>query len=141
LGDKPEAKSANQVLGVIAEIGYEETVVIVAGYADGESRLFLGSGAGVLGKKESFPEDTRLAAKDLVAAAQPFVNSLPLENTRNLPKRGQVRFVLLTNSGIYAIKDDIARVSEKDSGRQSLWIASNALLTPLLKFMLQDEKK
>ena len=141
LGDKPEAKSANQVLGVIAEIGHEQTVVIVAGYADGESRLFLGSGAGVIGKKESFPEDTRTAAKELIAAAQPFANSLPLENTRDLPKRGQVRFVLLTSSGIYAIKDDIGQVSKKDSGRHSLWIASNALLTPLLKFMFNDSDR
>jgi hypothetical protein len=139
LGDKPEAKSANQVLGVIAEIGHEQTVVIVAGYADGESRLFLGSGAGVIGKKESFPEDTRTAAKELIAAAQPFVSSLPLENTRDLPKRGQVRLVLLTSSGIYAIKDDIAHVSKKDDGRHSLWVASNALLTPLLKFMFMSE--
>lgn len=141
LGDKPEAKLANRILGVITEIGYEETVVIVAGYADGESRLFLGSGGGVIGKKESFPEDTRTAAKELVAIAQTSVNNLHLENTRDLPKRGQVRFVLLTASGIYVVKDEIANVDKRGSGLHSIWIAFHALLTPLLKFMSEDEKK
>jgi|ERR1051325_568035 hypothetical protein len=139
LGDKPE--SANQVLGVIAEMGHEETVVIVAGYADGESRLFLGSGGGVIGKKESFPEETRIAAKELVAAAQPFVNNLPLEHVRDLPKRGQVRFALLTSSGIYVIKDEIAHLNKQDSQFYPVWRATNTLLTPLLRFMLEEQKK
>jgi tetratricopeptide (TPR) repeat protein len=139
LGDKPEP--ANQVLGVIAEIGYDETVAIVAGYADGESRLFIGSGGGVLGPKESFPEDTRIAAKELVAAAQPFVKNLPLENARDLPRQGQVKFVLLTNSGIYVIKDEIAHLNKEDSQFYPLWIAVNTLLTPSLKFLLEGEKK
>jgi hypothetical protein len=141
LGDKSDAQTANQVLGVIAEIGHEQTVVIVAGYADGESRLFLGNGAGVIGKKESFPEDTRIGAKELVAAAQPFVNKLPLENARDLPKRGQVRFALLTSSGIYIIKDEIAHLDKQDNQYYPLWRATNSLLTPLLRFMSEDKKK
>lgn len=139
LGDKPEP--ANQVLGVIAEIGHAETVTFVAGYADGESRLFLESGAGVIGPKESFPEETRIAAKELVAAAQPFAKNLPLENTRDLPKQGQVKFVLLTNSGIYVIKDEMAHLNKEDSQFYPLWIAVNTLLTPSLKFLLEGEKK
>lgn len=141
LGDKSETKKAGRVLGVIAEIGYKGTVVIVAGYADGESRLFLGSGGGLIGGKESFPEEARRGAKELVAAAQPFVNNLPLEAARELPKQGQVRFALLTSSGTYIIKDEIDHLERTDSQYYRIWRATNMLLTPLLRFMSEEEKK
>jgi tetratricopeptide (TPR) repeat protein len=139
LGDKPEP--ANQVLGVIAEIAHESNFVIVAGYADGESRLFVGYGGGVVGPKETFPEETRRGAKELVAAAQPLVNNLPLENARDLPKLGQVKFALLTSSGIYIIKDEIDHLNQEGNQFYPIWRATNELLTPLVKFMSEGEKK
>lgn len=141
LGDKPEIKKASRVLGVIAEIEYKGTVVIVAGYADGESRLFFGSGGGLIGEKEKFPEETRRGAKELVVAAQPFVNNLPLEDAHDLPKQGQVRFSLLTSNGTYIIKDEIDHLEQTDSQFYPIWRATNVLLTPLLRFISEEEKK
>ncbi len=142
LGEKPEARTANQVLGVVVEIEYEQSVVIVAGYADGESRLLLGGGGGgVIGKKESFPEETRVAAKELVAAAQPFVSNLPLETARDLPKQGQVRFALLTSSGTYIFKEEIDNLERENSRYETIWGAANWLLQSLLKFMSEEKEK
>jgi hypothetical protein len=44
-----------EVYGVIVEIGVEGTVVMVAGFKDGTSRLIMGKGGGVLGNKNDFP--------------------------------------------------------------------------------------
>ena len=142
LGDKPEEPIANEVLGVVVEVGMANTVAVVAGFADGMSRLwFVTGGGGTIGGVDSFPKETVIAAKDLVRAGQPLVGEFPLEKERQLPKQGRIRFALLTAGGIH-VKEESIDLLEK--GRSPLLYSVNSaahkLFTLLLKFNFEKSK-
>jgi hypothetical protein len=140
LGDGPDDETANHVLGVVVEIGVDSTIVIMAGYADGTSRLLLGSGGGVLGEKEDFPPETVVGAMNLVRAAQPFVSKVPLEQNQQLPTARQVRFALLTAGGIHVAKATLDQLEREQSHAfHPLWVAAKALRDPLLKIMSEEK--
>lgn len=142
LGDKPEEQIANQVLGVVIEVGVANTVVVVAGFADGMSRLwFVTGGGGPIGGKENFPKESIIAAKNMVSAAQPLVSAFPIEKDRQLPKQGRMRFALLTAGGIHVKEVSINQLDNRKAPLlYSLNSASHDLFTILLKFNLEQGK-
>jgi hypothetical protein len=143
LGDKPEEQIANEVLGVVVEVGTSNTVIVVGGFADGMSRLWaVTGGGGTIGGKESFPKESIIAAKNMVSAAQPLVSTFPLETDRQLPKQGRIRFALLTAGGIHVKEESIDQLdNERSPLLYSLHSASHHLFTILLKFNLDQRKK
>jgi hypothetical protein len=143
LGDQPEAQIANEVRGVIVEMGVEGTVVVVAGFADGMSRLwFVSGGGGPIGSADGFPKETLIAAKNMVSAAQPLVSTFPLEKDRQLPKQGRIRFALLTAGGIHVKEEGVDKPDNEISpALDSLNSAAQQLLTVLLKYRSEQRKK
>ena len=127
--------SKDTVQAVVAEIGMEGTVLIVAGFADGTSRLFLGRGGGVIGEKEDFPQDTWAAARKLVQAGQASLPRVPRAPSRVWPQQGHVRFALLTSGGMHAAEVDIDHLEKGNAPLSPLWEATNNLLGPLIQFM------
>jgi Zn-dependent protease len=142
LGEKLDDEITNHVYGVIIEIGVDSTIVIVAGYEDGSSRLLLGTGTGVFGEKEDFPKETIVAAKNLVQTAKTLVSQTIFEEKRQLPSQGQVRFKFLTGAGIRGLDARLERLEEEsDHALHSLWIAAQELRAQLQKFMAEKMKQ
>jgi hypothetical protein len=136
LGEKIDDAMANEVQGVVVEIGINNTVVFVAGFANGESRLLIGTGySSPIAVKEYYPEDTRTSAKELVHSAEPFAGKLPLENKRELPKQGKAKFVLMTVGGTYVTEESIDHLENGKSELSTLWEATNLLFSDLIDFM------
>jgi hypothetical protein len=128
-----------EVYGVIVEIGVEGTIVLVAGFKDGTSRLIMGKGGGVLGNKNNFPFESRVLARRLVEVAAPLVAAIPRETARPLPPQGHARFALLTRDGSHGALRSIASLERGEGDLAALWGPANHLLNVLLQFQQQRQ--
>lgn len=123
------------VQGVVVEIAMDGSVVILAGYADGSSRLFLGRGGGVIGKIEDFPPETLAAARRLVSFGAACSTLAVAEKQRRWPPEGAVRVALLSRQGVTTFERKVVALANDKGPAGKLWISANALLEHLLVFM------
>ena len=98
LGLSP-SESAPHVWGVLVELGYKVGSATLVVLADGTTSLNYSTGGGLLGRGDYAP--LAQASKALVTAAQPLVEQMEPSRDFSLPAAGQVRFILLTYSGVY----------------------------------------
>jgi hypothetical protein len=89
---------APRVWGVIMETGYEVGTATLISLVDGTTSLYYSTGGGMLGSGEYTP--VAEASKALVAQAEILFNQMSPASELPLPEVGQVRFTLLTYSGI-----------------------------------------
>jgi hypothetical protein len=103
-GSKP-----TQPYGVLMDWGVETGSATVVAIADGTASVYLSSGGGFLGGGQSH-ESIRGAAKRTVELADEVQPLMQPTTTYPLPKRGQVIFYVLTDSGVFtagASEDDL----------------------------------
>jgi hypothetical protein len=129
------AVAPSEVYGALVEIGYRGTVIVIAGFKDGTSRLYLGTGGGVMGMKEDFPPQSHEAARLLVKTAQQTSASMSPERSRAFPQQGQVRIAALTGGGALSATETIERLEAKQSPFAPIWGPTNYLMNILLQFM------
>lgn len=103
LGLVPTAASPH-VWGVLVEMGYAVGNATLVALADGTTSLHYSTGGGLLGSSGYSP--LAEASQALVAQAENYLQHASLSNDLPLPLAGQVKFILLTYSGIYAIESD-----------------------------------
>jgi hypothetical protein len=138
LGAAISDEELNRVHGVIVEVCIKNSVVTMAGFSDGHSRLFFGNGnSAPLGGEAYFPEETRIAAKELTESAQQFAGKLPIEKDHPLPKQGRARIVLLTIGATYATEVDMNKLDGGATQFNQLWERANKLNISLRKFMME----
>lgn len=107
MGEAPPPDQARKVLGVVVESGLGANVLTAAAYADGNPRLFLGTGGGLIGEGNWTAEETK-DDQEMVRLGQELLDgTLPSAN-RDLPKPGRVRFTLLTPGGSYEAEASLA---------------------------------
>lgn len=101
LGVAVPSTHAKQVLGVVVEVAVETGVDLVAAYADGSSRYYNYTGAGVV--VDSPPPHIRKLVDDLIEMAVPVVQRIgPWDKPRPAPPTGDgVRINFLTPSGLH----------------------------------------
>ncbi len=97
IGLTPSAE-APHVWGVLMETGYTVGTATLVSLADGTTSLYYSTGGGMLGSGEYTP--VAEASKALVAQAENHLQQMSSTNEFPLPEVGQVRFTLLTYSGI-----------------------------------------
>lgn len=131
LGEAPEPKRADEVLGVIVEMGFDKGVAIIAGFADGGARFFGSTGAGYIG--DGLPEPVQKAARNLTQAAGPVVPKLKPGARRSYPARGTVRVIVLTPSGLRVAEDEASRLEEAAHPLSRVHLAANLLFMELKK--------
>lgn len=85
--------------GAIVEFGDISSPLVVAGYRDGQARLYYRDGRSA---RDGGKAQARAAAKALTAALGAEFQRLAPEKKRELPPRGKVRFVFLAPRGIVA---------------------------------------
>ena len=97
---------APHVWGVLMETGYAVGTATLVSLSDGTTSLYYSTGGGMLGSGEYTP--VAEASKALVTQAEKYLQQMSSTNKFPLPELGQVRFILLTYSGLFA-----AEASEK----------------------------
>jgi len=117
LGLTPSSKTPH-VWGVLMETGYTVGSATLVSLADGTTSLYYSTGGGMLGTGEYTP--VAEASRALVAEAENHLQHMSSTDEFPLPGVGQVRFTLLTYSGIFS-----AEAPEK------LIASGNHLLSPL----------
>jgi hypothetical protein len=90
--------AAPHVWGVLIETGYEVGTATLMSLVDGTTSLYYSTGGGMLGSGEFAP--LAEASKALVAQAEAQLPLMKPSTKIELPKVGQVKFNLLTYSGI-----------------------------------------
>ena len=120
----------NTVLGVVVDIGLQGGTATVAGFANGDARLFWNTGGGIIGDMRDYPAIAQ-AAKVLVETAQPIVTSLPVETTHPLALPQRIRFALLTPGGTHVADEAQDEVQKPSHRLYPLFLAMNDLLTQL----------
>ena len=97
LGLSPST-SAPRVWGVMVEIGYQVGSATLVCFADGTTSLYYSTGGGMLGSAEYSPVSE--ASKALVSQAENHLAHFSSRNEFPLPAVGQVRFIILTYTGL-----------------------------------------
>jgi hypothetical protein len=136
LGYEPNEALADNVLGVVTEIGVQGGAVIVAGYADGDARFYWSTGGGMIGDMREIP-DIAQAARDLVRTAQIVETIVPPGIRLSLPATGRVHFTLLTPGGMHVADLAVPKVEDMSNPLMPLYGATHALIT---QFRLLDER-
>jgi hypothetical protein len=120
LGEKPEGRSAYEVLGAILEIPASGAYDTLAGYVDGSARYLNFSGHAIFWDVRE-PTVQRLC-QALVDATIAVSRGAKLRTSLSLPKRG-VQATMLTRSGPYLVAEP----------SQGVMDAGAALMTELIR--------
>jgi hypothetical protein len=99
LGLSP-SPAAKHVWGVLIETGYDVGSATLVALADGTTSLYYSTGGGMLGSGEYTPMAE--TSKALVAQAEIQLQHMKSASKYPLPKVGQVKFTLLTYTGIFS---------------------------------------
>jgi hypothetical protein len=92
------SKAAPHVWGVLMDTGYTVGSATLVSLADGTTSLYYSTGGGMLGSGEYSPVSK--ASMEFVAQAENHLHHAVLSNEFPLPEVGQVRFSILTYTGI-----------------------------------------
>ncbi len=120
IGLNPTSETG-QVWGVLMETGYPEGTATLVCLADGTTSLYYSTGGGMMGSPSYSPLAD--ASRAMVAQAELLLPQLTLTKELPLPEVGQVRFIALTFSGLFA----------GDASEPTL-AAGKHILTPLFEF-------
>jgi hypothetical protein len=125
-----EAADPELALGVVTEMGMQRGAVIVAGFANGDARLFWTTGGGLLGDLSVFP-NIAVAAREMVQTAQRFVSILPVSADHPLPERGRVRVSILTPGGVHTTDEDEEEMQMPAHALFDLYASTHSLIAQL----------
>jgi hypothetical protein len=95
----PEAEGELSVYGMLMETGHEKAVVTLVAMADDTVSLYFSNGGGIIGLGPH--EGPRTVARELLKMAPQFVKVLEPAKGTPLPVKGNTRFYILTNKGIF----------------------------------------
>lgn len=103
LGERPDAKTAYEVIGVVIEMPSGDGYDTLAAYQDGSARYLNFSGKAIFWDKK---EDAGIRAlcQGFIDSAVPSGNRAQPRTSLSLPKSGG-QVTLLTRSGIYVVKN------------------------------------
>jgi hypothetical protein len=101
VGIIPSRNNPN-VWGVVMETGFPEGVATLVSLADGTTSLYLEGGGGLIGGGGN--KDISGATKALVLDAEKYYERLTQTTSFPLPAIDNVRFFILTFSGVYTIE-------------------------------------
>lgn len=140
-GEKPPPEVSKQVLGVVSEVGLGPLVFVVAAFADGQPRLFVSSGPGLIG--EDWQEEEVRLTKDVVRLTQDLVEGMAPggDEAPLLPKPGRVRFTLLTPGGSYSAEDSHTFIVKGQGLYAQLYAATNKLHNALQRRYQEEIQK
>jgi hypothetical protein len=135
------AMGESRVLGVVVEIGLPGDVIMIAGYANGDARLFRESGGGVVGDLYQF-QGIADAARALCQVGQSVIGQLKSEGSPPpSPATDMVRVSVLTMEQFYSREVSGPEIVQRGHPLGGVFMASNNLFEELNKLEGQAQSK
>ena len=128
---------APHVWGVLMETGYAVGTATLVSLVDGTTSLYYSTGGGMLGSGEYTP--VAKASKALVTQAENHLQHMSSTKELPLPEVGQVRFILLTYSGIFTAETSEKTLSSMNHPLSPLYTLGQETLTQL--HLLSEKKR
>lgn len=104
-----ESSDKNDVLALLMETGYPEAVATLVAVAHGASSIYFSNGGGIIGAGEH--AEVRNESLQLIALAKKYLDQLKKTELFVLPKKGFIRFYVVTGNGVFtaeAQEDDLS---------------------------------
>jgi hypothetical protein len=128
----------DEAYGVAMEMGMGSSVVTLACFADGDSRLYYKTGGGMIGGGGH--ERVRKAAKEFVLLAQKALPGMAPTTDFPLPETDRVRFYALTPGGAYTVETDRQDLGEQSSELSALFYSGQEVVTAMRQVQEQRAK-
>ena len=119
------------VYGVVMDWEMGGATATTVSYQTGDASLYLSSGGGVIGGGQH--QNVNIAAKQFVSLAQTFLDKTIKTETTSLPSTHEVRFYLLTNTGVFVGQEKMKNFENNSSTWLKLFEEGNIVLTELRK--------
>ncbi len=87
--------------GVVMDMDMRGGTVTIVAFASGDASIYLSTGGGIIGSGQESAQVAE-AAQQFVMAAAEHVAALPQATDYPLPDRDEVRFFIITESGVYS---------------------------------------
>ncbi len=124
----PAPSKPTQPWGVIMEWGLAQGSATIVAFSDGHASVYLSSGGGFIGGAEAH-EQIRNAAKRMVAIGAECQKLTHRTTVHPLPKSGEVKFYLLTDSGIFTAVASEEALSRHDHPLSKLGAGGQEVIT------------
>ncbi len=131
-----QSEGLANVWGVLMECGFPQAVATLVSLADGTTSLYFGNGGGIIGSGE-YTAVAR-ASQALVAHAEDYLNTMSSALSFPLPLLGQVRFYILTFSGIFMAEADERELAGNNHRLSPLFYSAQDVITQI---RLQDQRR
>jgi hypothetical protein len=125
----PGERKAEDVFGVVMEMGISSSVVTLACFADGDARVYYKTGGGMIGGVSH--ENVRAASKDLVARAQKAQGRMIKTATYPTPADDRVRFYVLTGRGVLTTETSRQALGERQGELSSLFTSGQEVVAQM----------
>ena len=115
---------------VVMDIGMDGDTVTIVSSIIGDGSMYTSTGGGVIGGIEH--ENVRKASIGFVTAAGDFIEKMELTTKFPLPSGNNIKFYLITPSGIYTTEEvDADVLASGNHELSSLFLAGNDVITEL----------
>lgn len=128
IGLRPSPLMTN-VWGVLMELWIDQTVVTIVSLGDGTTSMYFSSGGAILGSGTHLNPAT--ATRELIQRAEKFHNFIPATINCAMPKRGNVRFHLLTFRGFRSIEVAESEVEKKEHPLFPMYVDGQHVITEI----------
>jgi hypothetical protein len=125
IGLKPDGN----VWGILLEMGYPQATATLVCLSDGSASLYISNGGGVIGGGEK--PAVNAVSRRFVHAALPFVEAMKAVTEFPYPKRGVVKFYVLTTNGVVSTEASEAILQSRDHYFSPLYFAGQDVLSGL----------
>ena len=121
---------SNTPYAVVMDISFDDGTATIVSSIEGDGSMYTSGGGGILGGIEH--ESVRTASINFVKTAGDFVDTMEMVTEYPLPGAENVKFYLITPSGIFTTEEINADLlASGDHELSSLFLAGNDVITQL----------
>lgn len=133
--DLRRADPSAGAFGVLMETGYPDAVATLVALADGTASLYFSNGGGIIGAGDQ-PAVAK-AAREAISTASRSLTLLAPAAQHPLPRRGHVRFYVLTGRGPLTAEARESELRDRRLGLSPLFAAAHELIAAIRQHHLK----
>ena len=132
-------QAVDEPYGIVMDMDFGTATVTLVSFASGDASIYFSTGGGIVGAGQS-SDAVAQASRQFVASAQPFVAAMQRTGEHPLPGPGEVRFSVITQSGIYAATSTRQALEDGDVELAVLYRAGQEAITQIRLAVDQREQ-
>ena len=124
-------KYKNQVYAILMETVYGDVTASLVSIADGTTSLYFSNGGGIIGAGEY--SNVKKAALKFIVKSEEYLKSAKLTTVFPLPKKGEVKFYLISKKGIYTYTASENKLGNRKDKFSELFYAAQYVISEIRK--------